>query len=415
MTRLKVLVLSDLFPTPTRPADGIFVERQAYHLKPWCDQVVVVSVRIFPPLRIWKYLPRPVRLLAEWKDWKNNIRQIPIAGEVNGLPTFYVRYTSLPKPLFQSSWGFCAYPFLKRTLEALHKRYHFDLIHAHWTVPSGVIAVLAQRWMKVPIVVSIHGSEVTYVARKTVMGPAVVRWALRKASIVVANSTWTAREILKYGVDREKLTIIRLGGNAPKTLQFNPDLHRSEVVQLLSVGVLIKRKGHYFVVEALRVLLDMGYLFEYTVVGDGPEASTLTRKVEELGLNNVVHFMGHKSPVDVWPYFSKCDIFVLPSWAEAFGVVYVEALGLGKPVIGCRGEGGPEELKALGDCVELVKPHDVSTLVDAIRRLIDDPARRERMGNIGKEIVRQYYTWEQNAAATIEIYRKVIDRTKEDA
>jgi teichuronic acid biosynthesis glycosyltransferase TuaC len=413
MNRLKVLVLSDLFPTPTRPADGIFVERQSYHLKAWCDQTVVVSMRIFPPLRLWKYFSEPGRFLAEWKEWKNSVRQVPSAGDVNGLPTVYVPYTSLPKPLFQSSWGFCAYPFLKRTLVALHKKHRFDLIHAHWTVPSGVIAALAQRWMKVPIVVSIHGSELTYVARKTLLGPAVIRWALDKANMVVTNSTWTNREILKYGAKPEHLKVVRLGGNTPKYLQLNPDSARSGVVQLLSVGVLIKRKGHRFVVEALRVLSDMGYLFEYTIVGDGPGISTLTRMVEELGLSNVVHFVGHKSHADVWPYFSNCDIFVLPSWAEAFGVVYVEALGLRKPVIGCEGEGGPEDLKAFGDCVELVKPKDVPSLVDAIKRLIDDPVRRERMGNIGREIVSKYYTWEQNAAATMEVYREVLARTRD--
>jgi glycosyltransferase involved in cell wall biosynthesis len=408
VNRLKVLVLSDFFPMPPR-ADGIFVERQAYHLKPWCDQAVVVAVRVFPHLRIWKQVYRPARFLQEWKKWKDRIVEMPSTGDVNGLPVFYVRYTSPPKQIFQSVWGFFAYPFLKRTLVALHKEHHFDLIHAHWTVPSGVVAVLAQRWMKVPIVLTVHGSEVTYVARKTLFGTAVVRWVLRKVSKVLANSTWTARELSKYGADPERLSVIWLGGNRPKELQRMSEGHKSEVVQLLTVGYLAKRKGHRFVIEALRVLRDRGYVFEYTIVGDGPEERLLRGLVDDLGLGDVVYFVGHKPHAEVWPYFLKCDIFVLPSWAEAFGVVYTEALGLGKPIIACEGEGGPEDLKALGPCVELVKPRDVQSLVQAIGDLIDDPAKREDMGRTGREIVSRYFTWERNAVATMEIYRDLVN------
>jgi glycosyltransferase involved in cell wall biosynthesis len=150
---------------------------------------------------------------------------------------------------------------------------------------------------------------------------------------------------------------------------------------------------------------------DYIIVGDGPERSKLQAQAERLGINKFVHFMGVRPHNDVANYFAACDIFVLPSWIETFGAVYIEALGFGKPIIGCVGAGGPEDLKALGDCVELVKPKDVPSLVDAIRRLIDDPAKRERMGRIGREIVRQYFTWERNAAATIEIYRNLVECT----
>jgi glycosyltransferase involved in cell wall biosynthesis len=82
---------------------------------------------------------------------------------------------------------------------------------------------------------------------------------------------------------------------------------------------------------------------------------------------------------------------------------------MGKPVVGCLGEGGPDDLHSLGDCIELVKSHDVPSLAAALKRLIDDPQRRDTMGKTGMEIVRQYYSWEQTAANSMEIYLRVLE------
>ncbi|MDQ4076227.1 MAG: glycosyltransferase [Chloroflexota bacterium] len=180
------------------------------------------------------------------------------------------------------------------------------------------------------------------------------------------------------------------------------------------MGFLVERKGHAYVLKALRRLLDLdaGYDLRYVIVGNGPEEENLRALVEVLDLTEIVSFEGYKAHDEVWRYFAACDIFVLPSWDEAFGVVYVEALSQAKPVIGCEGAGGPEDLKALADCVELVKPRDVGSLVHALQRLLDDPARRQQMGKVGQKVVEEYFTWERNAADTMAIYREVVAARK---
>jgi teichuronic acid biosynthesis glycosyltransferase TuaC len=136
----------------------------------------------------------------------------------------------------------------------------------------------------------------------------------------------------------------------------------------------------------------------------------LRQQADQLGLTPIVSFEGYQAHDDVWPYFAGCDLFVLPSWDEAFGVVYIEALGLGKAAIGCEGEGGPEDLRSLAHCMELVRPRDVTSLVQAIKQLLDDPARRQHMGQAGRQVVTDHFTWERNAADTWQLYQRLTGR-----
>lgn len=160
--------------------------------------------------------------------------------------------------------------------------------------------------------------------------------------------------------------------------------------------------------QAIKKLRDKGYQLHYVIVGDGPQREALTAMTETLGIADIVSFAGYKPHAEVWPYFATCDIFVLPSWDEAFGIVYTEALSLGKPVIGCAGEGGPEDLKSLGDCIQLVQSRDVDSLAQGLQSLLDNPQRRQQMGETGRQIVQEHFTWSRNAAATWQIYQQVL-------
>ena len=403
--RLRILVLSEFFPSPATPALGSFVERQVDHLQPHCDQVVVVPTRVFPHLRIWRQIGRPQRVWAELRAWRAALRRIPLQADHKGIPVHYPRYTSQPKQLLHGLWGMFAYLFLRGKLRALHAEQPFDLIHAHYASPCGVIALLAQRWMGVPIALSVHGADITYTVRQDPLGAAIVRWVFRHVDVIFVNSRWTARESVRYGAPPDRVHVVYLGGDAPARALPTPP-HR-DAVTLLSVGYLEERKGHEFVLRAMQRLVDQGYQLRYVIVGSGLQEPRLRALTAELGLSALVSFEGYQAHDDVWPYFADCDIFVLPSWNEAFGVVYVEALGMGKPAIGCAGEGGPEDIKALADCIELVQPRDVESLVGALKRLLDDPVRRQRMGEAGRSLAADHFTWRRNAADTLRFYEQI--------
>ena len=411
--RLNVLVISDLFPNPAKPAFGIFVERQTTHVQAYCNNVVVVPLRIFPHLRLWKQIHQPKRVREAWQRWQAELAMIPDKQQINGIPVYYPRYTSLPKQLFHATWGFFAYPFLMGRLRELHKKYSFDLIHAHYAAPAGVIALLAQRWLKIPIVLSVHGTDVTYTAKQHAIGAAIIRWVFKNVDIILANSTWTAKQIAYYGGDLSKIETLFLAGDSPPSVQVTEPAKQKGALTLLSVGYLERLKGNSYVLQALRRLLDMGYALRYVIVGDGPERQNFERITKELNLEAYVSFEGYKKHSEVWPYFAACDIFVLPSWIEPFGIVYIEALGLGKPVIACEGTGGPTDIKRLcPECIELVKQQDVNSLVQALKSLIEDPEKRAQMGALGQQLVADKFTWQRNAELTQQIYKQVLEWPK---
>ncbi len=409
---LRVLTLSELFPTPNRPAFGIFVAHQVSHLQPYCEQTVVVPSRVFPPLRLVRQVANPSAFKEAWRAWRDDLATTPDSTERDGVTVYYPRYTSPPKQGFNGLWGFFAYPFLRGLLQRLHAEHSFDIVHAHYAIASGVVALLARRWMKVPVVLSIHGSDVTYTARQNGLSRAIIRWAFQGVDRLVANSSWTVRQIEHYGGAPDRIEIVRLGVNrndgaaaqgAGQVPGDDGELH------LLSVGYLEERKGHAYVLHALQRLHAEGRRVRYTIVGDGAQSQALEALASNLGIRSLVAFEGYLPQEAVWPHFAACDLFVLPSVDEAFGLVYIEALSQGKAVIGCVGEGGPEDLRALGDCIELVEPRDVDSLTDAIRRLMDDPARRRALGETGRQIVQAHFTWERTAAATHALYRRVLD------
>lgn len=410
--KYNILVISELYPNPVRPAYGIFIKKQTINLKDNCGNIVVlVPVRVFPHLSIWKSWKSPKKLIMEWKKWRQDLENIPLYHKEDGVEVFYVKYTSLPKQIFHSTWGYFAYPFLHRTLRRLQLDYSFDVIHAHYAVPSGTIALFAKKWLNLPVILSIHGSDITYTSRQNRLGAWVIKNILRSVDRIISNSDWTKRRIVKYGGEAKKVDIIRYGANPPQQINIdNACLGReNQEINILTVAYLGERKGHKYVIEAVHELIIEGYEIHYTIVGDGPELSSLQKQVKDLGMTNVVEFAGYKAHKDVWPYFQRCDLFVLPSWDEAFGIVYIEALSMGRPVVGCEGEGGPEDLKHLGDCISLAKARDTQSLVQVIRTLIDDPIRREQMGIIGQKVVKEHYDWGKSAFEMAKIYERVIE------
>jgi teichuronic acid biosynthesis glycosyltransferase TuaC len=405
ISKPRALVISDLYPNRVWPAFGIFIERQTYYLREYCDLTVVAPLRVFPPLQIWRNWRELPKFKSAWSKWLADIKGIPAQDLINGVPVYYPRYTSPPRLFIHASWGYFAYPFTRRLLMRLNRQ-RFDLIHAHYATPAGTIALLANHWMKVPVILSIHGSEVTYTAYQNVIGRKIVENVFRKVDILIANSNWTAHQI--HQIKACDVEIVRYGGDISGKIVTDQVREQNDTINLLTVGYLEERKGHAYVLKAIKRLVDQGYKIHYCIVGNGSRQIDLEAQTRELELTTCVSFEGYKSHPEVWTYFNDCDIFVLPSWNEAFGIVYIEALHAGKPVIGCQGQGGPEDLIALGECIELVKERDVESLAAAIKRLIDNPERRAKMGKLGREIVQQHFTWEANARRTFDIYQRFL-------
>jgi glycosyltransferase involved in cell wall biosynthesis len=122
-----------------------------------------------------------------------------------------------------------------------------------------------------------------------------------------------------------------------------------------------------------------------------------------------VKFLGGKDQSEIETLLEGSDLFILPSDLEPFGVVFIEALAKGVPVITCEGNGGGEELASLGGGVELVGPNSEIELSNKIVELSNNPGRLKTISETGKYIVRDNFTWEKNAYNTFKTFKSIME------
>jgi glycosyltransferase involved in cell wall biosynthesis len=270
----------------------------------------------------------------------------------------------------------------------------FDLIHAHNAVPAG--DAVRRSGLGLPLVISVHGSDVYWTAPTAPGGAAAVERSFSDARLVLANSAATERLARKLGAQRTE--VVHLGSDIPA--QGSP----SAAALIVSVGHLVARKNH---ADVLRALVEVP-IVRYLVIGDGPEREPLAALALELGLADRVEFAGQLAPAAALERAASAWCAVLPSTDEAFGVAYIEAMAAGIPAIGCRGEGGPEEIAAAGEGMILVPPHEPQELGRVLAALLADGPRRERLGRAARATVKREFTWQRCGERTLALYREAL-------
>ena len=147
----------------------------------------------------------------------------------------------------------------------------------------------------------------------------------------------------------------------------------------------------------------------YRIIGAGPEVATLRELAHELGVAGRVEWLGQLEPEPALAALAQSSLMAMPSVDEAFGVAYVEALACGLPAIGCRGEGGPEEIAALSNAMVLVPPGDVVALAQAIESVLSDPQRLRDLSREARDCAAEHFSWERCGRRTVAAYRRALD------
>ncbi|MBE9569441.1 MAG: glycosyltransferase, partial [Proteobacteria bacterium] len=215
--------------------------------------------------------------------------------------------------------------------------------------------------------------------------------------------------IKRLGI-RDKLIVVPNGIEPQDVLSRPVDFAKQQgkYLTLLSVSNLVQTKGIDLNLYALQKIHKNYPALRYVVIGSGPEEAGLRKLAKELGLERQVEFLGRQPHHRVMAYMAACDVFTLPSWNEGFGIVYLEAMANGKPVVGCRGE-GIEDFVEHGKTGLLVKPRDVDSLIEALNFLLRNPEEARAMGERARKLVLENYTWEKNAEKTIKVYQEVLN------
>jgi glycosyltransferase involved in cell wall biosynthesis len=295
-----------------------------------------------------------------------------------------------------------------------------DVVHAHFWM-SAWASTQAARRLHLPLLVTFHalGS-----VKRRYQGPADtsplnrIRVELAVAEVVdriVATASEEVRELELLGVPSSKVSVVPCGVDlehftpAPTTMASPPAPERRCRYRLLSVGRLVPRKGYEIIIEALTRLPETEVLIAGGAGKDGatpePEHDRLVAVAERLGVADRVRLIGQVARADMPALLRSADLVVCSPWYEPFGIVPLEAMACGVPVV-ASAVGGM--LDTVVDSVTgvLIPPRDPVALADVVGPLLESPIRRAEFARAGLERVRSCYSWDRVAADTAAVYEQ---------
>lgn len=297
----------------------------------------------------------------------------------------------------------------------LLRQRRYDVINTHFVVPTGPVGHLLSRFYGIPNVLSAHGGDLYDPSKR--MSPhrhaplrATVRFLLDNADVLVGQSRDTLRRVREiYGVRRSS-ELIPLGIEPPVIpagtgrAAFNlPD----SAFLMVTVGRLVSRKNNTLLVRALAASgVTNAHL---AIVGTGPEQGEIARTAQQLGVGQRVHLLGGLADAEKFGLLAVADAFFSASQHEGFGLVFLEAMACGLPVV-CFDRGGQTDFLRHGKTGRVLALNDLEGLARSIQELAGAPLTRQEMGTFNRNLAERYFI--ENCAAQYEqVFAAAIDPT----
>jgi len=387
MSEENLLVICNNFPNQDNTfVGGIFVKEQVKHLKSYFDNVYVVS----PIAYGMGYLRKTKHFNYQFEN----------------VQAFFPKYIN--NPLFwhygRSMWVCLEARAIRSLIEKEHL--NFDLIHAHFTWPSGAVGVKLKQNYSVPVVITEHTSNTVKKAIETKDRIFINTWNKADKIIRVKQS-----DISAFSHVRIPLQNVISIPNGYDSKKFHPiDIQKCRKLLklpqdkklILNVGNLYSEvKGHRYLIEAISQIITNRKDTLCIIIGAGKLRTTLEHQIHSLGLEDYVMLTGGKQHDEIPLWMNACDLFVLPSLRESFGVVQIEAMACGKPVVATR-NGGSEEIVISDEYGLLAEPTDPDDLAKKILMALHRKWDREKILAYAER-----FTWENIAKEIRGVYSKV--------
>jgi L-malate glycosyltransferase len=325
--------------------------------------------------------------------------------DYHGVPTLIVNYQHVRKTWI-TPYIFATWKGFKEARVWMEP----EIIHAHGLYPAGFAAALIGAALRIPVVITEHWGQLRERAAERRWMRAVLRYTLRRATKIVAVSRFSANEMIELEPRSSPEVVPNIVADIFQPPSAAAPGRCAGEIEILFVGSIRGyRKGLDVLLPAIRAYSDMpgARRCRLSVIGEGGKRAEYEDLARRLGLQNQVAFLGKRSREDVALAMAACDLFVLPSRYETFGVVYVEAMACGKPVIACSG--GPAEEIIPSWAGELVQPGDHMGLARAIHRVTSnlDGFDRARIS----EYAKKRFGAEALVSALSEVYERAIAST----
>ena len=312
-------------------------------------------------------------------------------------------------PAFSLAYNAPISPTMPWRAWRLHREWRFDLAHLHFPDPMSHVAALALP-RSLPIVVSWHSDIVRRKRFRAIYQPFVERILRRAAAVVVGTPAhFRSSEVLPVAGVQDKLAQVPYGVDFSRFAHAGPGVARirrrfGERI-VFALGRHVYYKGFEFLLEAMAALPDAHLILG----GEGPLTRELRARAADLGVATRVTFVGEIPDEQLADFYFACDVFCMPSVepAEAFGLVQVEAMACGRPVVCCELHNGVTYVNRHNETGLVVPPRQSAALADALRRLLDDVTLRERLGNAAAERVRREFSLHAQCEAMLKVYQRV--------
>jgi rhamnosyl/mannosyltransferase len=282
------------------------------------------------------------------------------------------------------------------------------LVHVHLPNPAAVLAYLASGH-RGPLVVTYHSDTVKQKVLGRMFEP-FLNAALRKSAAIIATSPNYLATSPVLQAFRDRCHVIPYGIDTAQFEQCSPDAVRSVRERLgdrlvISVGRLVYYKGFDVLIRAMADVRG-----KLVIVGEGPLRGELQSLAARLGVTDKVVFAGEINNAGVMPYYHAADLFALASVArsEAFGIVQIEAMAAGLPVVNTSLDSGVPFVSLAGESGLTVPPGDAPALAAAINRLLDDQSLRQSLGQAGVRRARREFSLDTMLRRTLSLYEGVI-------
>lgn len=282
-------------------------------------------------------------------------------------------------------------------------------IHAGRVLPEGLVGSVVAKIFRKPLVIYAHGEEIT-TWRQSSKFKAMV-WTYKQANYVIANSDFTRDELIKIGIDTNKILRISPGVDIER---FRPGLAYDDLLDthgikssqriILSVGRLSRRKGFDQVVNALPSLVGQGIDVQYVLIGIGEDRQYLTTLATELGVEDRVHLIGHVSMDDLPRWYNAATLFAMPNRdingdTEGFGMVFLEAAACKKPAVaGLAGGTGAAVLH--GETGYRVDGADLDAISAGIMDFLQHDDKLQYLGEAAYQRALRDFSWASIAEQT---------------